>query len=117
MVILKHHKNLTTEKWSGFTSGKQLIMIANELNRAKNWIVREDQREVKLCYERALELLCLTIACVKRHSFLRELCRFKEILCGMFVQEAISLQANMSLYKVLLSLSRESYSIIEMSKN
>ena len=50
---LKHHKTLTKEKWLTFPFYKQVIMIANEMNRAGKWIEKNDFLEVRYCYERA----------------------------------------------------------------
>ena len=69
---LKHHKTLTKEKWSRFPFYKQIIMIANEINRAKNWIIKGDIDEVKNCYEKALELIDLTVAVLVNKKVLRE---------------------------------------------
>ena len=110
---LKHHKNLTIEKWRVFSFGKQIVMIASELNRAKNWIIRNDIAEAKLCYERAFELLYLTIACATKRTRRFELCRFKELLAGLYINKMPSLEKNTPLYIVLLSLSRESFALLK----
>ena len=109
---LKHHKTLTTEKWKTFSFGKQILMIGNELNRAKNWIIRKDFQEVGLCYERAFELLYLTIACAKKKSRIYELSRFKEVLSSLFLEELPSIENNIKVYNTLISLSGESYSLL-----
>lgn len=111
-MILKHHKTLTGEKWSTFSYGKQILMIGNELNRAKNWISKEDFQEVTLCYERALELLYLTIACSKRRAQIFELARLKEVIAGLCIRKTHSLEKNNLVYRVLISLSPESYSLL-----
>jgi hypothetical protein len=55
-------------------------MVANELNRAGHWIVKNDLAETRLCYERVLELLDLTVANVAKPTLLKELLRFRELL-------------------------------------
>ena len=113
MSILKHHKTLNLEKWRGYSSGQQILMIANELNRAGTWISRgTDPREVKLCYERALELVCLTLSTATGYSRLRELARFKEILASLYLQESPKLEQNHQAKDVLISLSSESFSLL-----
>ena len=106
---LKYHKTLTIEKWLKFPFEKQIWMIANELNRAKNWIIKNDTKEVKSCYERAFELLYLTIAGIKDRNKLREFTRFKEVLAWQYIQEKPQLKDNNMLLKVLLLLDRRSY--------
>ena len=109
---LKHHKTLNIDKWRIFSFGKQILMIGSELNRANNWIIKKDFQEVKLCYERALELLYLTIACAKRVTQVHELCRFKEMLAGLYAEKSPSIEKNRQLYSVLITLSQESYVLL-----
>lgn len=112
ILNLKHHKTLTPEKWSTFSFGKQILMIGNELNRAKNWISKEDFQAVKLCYERALELLYLTIVCSKKYTQIFELARLKEVIAGLYIQKVPSLEKNILVSRLLISLSSESYSLL-----
>jgi hypothetical protein len=112
ILTLKHHKTLTPEKWSAFSFGKQILMIGNELNRAKNLISRESFTEVKLCYERALELLYLTIVCSKKYTQIFELERLKEVIAELYIQKVPSLEKNNLVFSSLISLSSESYSLL-----
>jgi len=108
-MTLKYHKTLTEKKWEGFPFYKQILMIANELNRAKNWIEKKDSRELILCYERAFELLYLTIEVLKDKRKLKELLRFKEMLAMLYVKKFLNLKENRILLKTLLSLDRNSF--------
>ncbi len=87
-------------------------MIANELNRAKNWIVKEDFEEVKHCYERAFELLDLTVSVSMSRNLIRELLRFREMLALQYIDKKMSVKFNNDLLKILLSLNSETYQII-----
>ncbi len=109
---LKNHKSLTKKKWSGYSFGKRILMIGNELNRAKNWIAKKDFEEVKLCYERALELLFLTIACEEKRARIFELVRLKEVLCGLYIDKSPTVEKNSLIFNTLISLSEESYSLL-----
>lgn len=106
---LKYHSSLTEEKWGKFPFYRQLLMIGNELNRAKNWIAKKDFNEVKLCYERAYELLYLTIAVAQDMRKRRELLRFKEMFGGLYIKDKPTLRENFIFFKVLLSLDRDSF--------
>ncbi len=55
------HTGLTSDKWETFSIDKQILMIANEMNRAKNWIEKQDFEKVSHSYERAFELIDLTV--------------------------------------------------------
>jgi hypothetical protein len=109
---LKQHKTLTVEKWASFSFGKQILMIANELNRAKNWIKKKDYIEVRLCYERAFELLYLTISNVTKRSRRLELIRLKEVLAELYSSDHYLVNKNSQLYNVTISLSSESYNML-----
>ncbi len=85
-------------------------MVANELNRAGHWIAKADPQETRQCYERALDLLCLTIRDVRGYSLLRELARAKETLLSLYCSSP-TVSANAQLQAGLLALSRESYAL------
>ena len=51
------HKSMTLERWSCFAKGQQILMIANEINRAKNILSKNNSDDVNSSYERALDLI------------------------------------------------------------
>ena len=87
-------------------------MIANELNRAGNWIAKNDFTEAKLCYERAMELLYLTVDILKDFKKLRELLRFKEMLAQLYIKDKLSITENASLLSALVLLDKGSYQLL-----
>ena len=111
-MALKHHKTLTIEKWAGFAFSKQIIMIANELNRAGNWLEKNDSAEAQACYERALELLYLTVSVLKDKRKLRELVRFQEMLAYLYTNTEAAAKENSTLLKVLISLDKDSFALL-----
>lgn len=112
MYRLKIHKNLNKKKWEKFTRGQQILMIANEINRAKNWLLKVDSIEVANCYERALELLDLTVSVVKRGNLIKELLRFREVLCEEYLKKNKSIKKHEIMLKVLISLNSESFNLL-----
>lgn len=86
---------------------QQILMIANELNRAINWIKRGDFSETKLCYERAFELIYLTAVCLREENKLRELLRVKEMLALYYLQNRPIPEENSKLLKALLLLDKD----------
>ena len=120
MYKLKLHKNLKPDKWQKFSIKQRELMIANELNRAKNWIEKKDLEEVKNCYERALELLDLTIAITKNKNRLREYLRLREMMGKFYIEkkgnlspkgivafEGVDFKFNSQLFTCLCTLSKE----------
>jgi len=106
---LKQHKTLTEEKWKQFPFYKQILMIANEMNRAGSWLEKKDFEEVKRCYERALELVDLTICVLTKKKYLREFLRFREVLAEMYIEEQPAIEKNQRLISVLLLFDKDSY--------
>lgn len=105
---LKLHPTMTVEKWGKHTFGNQILMIGNEINRAGNFIRTGDPVNIKGAYERALELTMLTIATSVKKRSINELCRFKEVLAGFWLQAPSSTE-NSKLQDVLIRLSGEAF--------
>ncbi len=113
MYKLKLHRTLDSRKWKKFSCGQQLLMIANELNRAKNLLRNHYFLEVRNCYDRAFELLDLTISVTKKTTKLRELIRLRELLGVQYLANSEKMDNN--LLRTLLSLDRESYTLLATS--
>ena len=109
---LKYHKSLTHKIWAEFPLYKQILMIANELNRARVWIEKKDFGESHLCYERALELVYLTEGSLGECRLLGEFLRFKEMLCLLYSQESPDKNFNDALMKVLIMLDAQSFNLL-----
>ena len=112
-MMPRYHRTLTVDKWRGYSFGRQVLMVANELGRAESAMLADDPAEVKRCYERALELLYFTPEVApRRRALRRELCRFKEVLASLYVSEYPSIQDNQIAQGVLLSLSPEAFAML-----
>ncbi len=101
------HKTLNIQKWIKFNFSQQILMIANEINRANNCCLNSDIRGVKRAYERALELLWLTIECTGEKNRRKELLRWKEVLLTEYIEENISCERNLIIMKNLLFFTPE----------
>jgi hypothetical protein len=108
---LKHYKNLTPLKWKEFPFYKQILMIGSEIMRAGKWIEKKDIEEVRDCYERALELLYLTIETCEEKKRLREILIFKEALLSLYLKPEI--KENKNLLKILFLMTKETEFLIE----
>ena len=111
MYPLKHHKNLSA-RWHKFPRHKQLLMIANELNRAKNLMQRGDYDEVLMAFERAFELLDLLIDATQARLMRYELLRFREVLAQSYLDRGSNSGSLNKLISVLVSLDKESYNAL-----
>ena len=84
-------------------------MIANELNRAKNLMQRGDHEEVLMAFERAFELLDLTIDVTQTRLMRYELLRFREVLAQSYLDRGSNSGSLNNLISILVSLDKESY--------
>ncbi len=77
------HKELADGRWQKLSFFEQMANVGSEVERTIKW--REDNQEYsQKAFERALELLDLTIDDPKNHSRLRELLRGREVLVDYF---------------------------------
>jgi len=111
MYNLKFHKTLTQEKWAKFVPSKRVLMVANELNRAKNALLRKDREETRQCYERAMELLDLTISICTERNKRKELLRFREMLGLEYLKGENENSKIKMLTKILLLSDKEAFNL------
>ena len=80
-----YHKDLTLERWIRFSFCEQMANIGSEVFRAISW--KQKNREYsQLAFERALELLDLTLEAVTDSGpRLKELTRLRETLVDYFL--------------------------------
>ena len=79
------HYNLSKEEWFFLPITEQIANIGTEIGRTINW-KSKDAKKSAAAFDRALELLDLTIEDKKNHgSSLRELCRLKAALVDYFM--------------------------------
>jgi hypothetical protein len=110
MYPLKFHKTLSPEKWFGYSRSQQLLMIANELNRAGIWLEKGHFEDVDRCYERAFELTDFTVEDRKWSNSLKELLRFREMLGDLYINKNKAL--NKLVQSALIALSSESFNLL-----
>jgi len=83
---MRLHKNLTPEHWFTFSLNMQLANVGADVARAIRWRNEDNEEFCKYAFERALELLSLTILDPKLSpSTLREMCRVRECLIDYFL--------------------------------
>jgi len=110
MYPLIYHKSLTTDKWYLYPRHKQLLMIANEMNRAQNALLKQDHENAIHSWERAFELTDLTVSDPKNPNLIKELLRFRELLGEVFIRPDAAL--NKILMVTLVSLDPQAYNML-----
>ena len=81
--MIVFHKNLTEKKWQSLPFFNQMANIGAEIGRTINWR-NKDEKISQSAFDRALELLDLTIEDSKNKKHLKELCRLREVLADYF---------------------------------
>ena len=79
------HKDLAAGRWRQFTLLEQMAHVGSEVERALNWRAKHHAPYAQRAFERALELLDLTLANTRGAARLRELARVRETLADYFV--------------------------------
>ena len=111
MYPLIFHKNMTTEKWFAYPAFQQLLMIANELNRAQGALGKDDTPNAIHAWERAFELTDLTLNDKKNKHWLKEMLRFRELLGETFV--SLDSDLNKSLMNALVTFHPAAYNALQ----
>jgi hypothetical protein len=78
------HKELSQGRWKELSFLEQMANIGSEVERAINWKNKKDEEYSKTAFERALELIDLTLADEKNKKRLMEISRIREVLADYF---------------------------------
>ncbi len=107
---MSFHRSLTPERWRTFELPQQLIMIANEVHRARLALTDGFTDSARSAYLRALDLTELTIEVAdrSRSSLLRELLRWRELLAFETIRPDAHVDSNGQLLEAVLLLHPES---------
>jgi hypothetical protein len=84
-VIYMIHKELAAGRWFELSLVEQLANIGSDIEKTILWGKKGDIAYSRAAFERALELLYLTIADPKNRKRLKEVLRVKEALIDHFV--------------------------------
>ena len=78
--IVRRHPDLARGRWEQLSLSEQLANVGSEVGRMLRWRGR-DERLMAGAFERALELLDLTLGDRRWRDRLREIARARELLC------------------------------------
>ena len=97
------HKGMTQEKWNAYPLETHILMIGSEFARVKALMRDGAWKEVRLCYERALELPDLCAGDPQWRPRLKELTRFRETAGTLYLDGANQPALFMMMYRTLMS--------------
>jgi hypothetical protein len=81
------HQELAAGRWKQLTFIEQMANIGSEVSRFINWKNKNNRQYSMAAFERALELIDLTIAGSRDRPRLKELARLREALVDFAVGE------------------------------
>lgn len=99
---MTQHASLTPERWSAFPLDQQILMIANEMHRGTKALVSGEARSLRLCYERILRLVDLTVVVKPRPTLRRELLRWREVVAALYAAARPEHAEHVAALRVLL---------------
>lgn len=79
------HKDLASGRWGQLSFLEQMANIGSEIERALNWQAKANIAYSQKAFERALELLDLTLDSVTSPARFKELARLREAIADYFV--------------------------------
>jgi hypothetical protein len=79
------HKDLAAGRWKELSFLEQMAHIGSEVERALNWRAKHNDAYSRQAFERALELVDLTMESVTGMARLKEIARMREALADYFV--------------------------------
>ena len=83
------HRELAAGKWNLLSLAEQMANIGSEVERTISWKAKGRMDFSGRAFDRAIELLDLTIADTKNRTRLKELLRVRETLADCFVFDNI----------------------------
>ena len=83
------HKQLASGRWFKLPFVEQLANVGSDVERTIQWKNRGEPEYSQKAFERALELLDLTIADPKNRKRLREIVRVREALVDYFMYDNV----------------------------
>ncbi len=101
---MTQHQSLSRDRWAKFSVEQQLLMIANEMNRASKLVDEADRSSRRLAYERVLRLAELATQVVPRPALRDELILWRGLIERAYVSDDFDLSAHYAALKALLLL-------------
>jgi hypothetical protein len=99
---MAQHSELSADRWSRFTLDQQILMIANEMNRAAKLTAADDRQRLVNAYERVLRLTDLTVEVHERPALRRELLRWRDLVAQLYITPAIDTSRHGAALRCLL---------------
>ena len=104
---MTQHATLSPERWARFSLDQQVLMIANEMQRASRLLTPDRDAWLRLAYERVLRLVDLTVAAQPKRTLRRELLRWRDLVAELYVTPGPNPVQHREVVRTLLRLRPE----------
>ena len=105
MTDAAQHAGLSLERWRSYAFDRQVLMIANEMNRASSMLDRGASDRARSGYERVLALTDLSVGVAQTRTRRRELLRWRDLVALLYVSPIIEPTLHRAAFKALLQLT------------
>ena len=102
---MTQHASLSPERWREFDRDRQLLMIANEMNRCRKLFAPDDALRLTHGLERVLRLVDLTVEVNDAPGLRKELLRWRDLVAEQYVAPRRDRDAFRAAFRVLLQLT------------
>ena len=99
---MSQHAGLTLERWMSFGLDRQILMIANEMNRGSSLLGPDVAQRLRNTYERVLALVDLTVRANDSRALRRELLRWRGLVGELYVAPAGNASAHTAALRAVL---------------
>lgn len=100
---MTQHAGLGLDRWATFDADRQVLMIANEMNRIRR-LPDQDREGRGRAYERVLRLTDLTLEATERRGLRRELARWRDLVASLYLEKEPDPSLHLSAFRTLLLL-------------
>lgn len=109
MTSAAQHAGLSPERWRRYPRGQQILMIANEMNRASKLFGESDRERLGSAYERVLALTDLTVQVAESRSLRRELLRWRDLVAALYISPKPDVSTHGQVFRALLQLHPDAW--------
>lgn len=106
---MTQHASLDEETWARHPVSRQILMIANEMNRARKFMTAQGDASRAHAYERILRLTDLTVRVRPIPALRRELLRWRDLVAELYVTNQANRERHDAALRCLLAFTAESY--------
>jgi len=97
--VTVQHTQLAAGRWNSLSFLEQMANIGSEVERAINWRAKKKEEYAIKAFERALELMDLTLVSVSKPTRLKEVARARDEVAAFFTENRSSFLDGASLKK------------------